>query len=155
VTAVVRDARPPRTILRLVNPVLARVLQSPLGRFVKPLALIEFAGRRSGRRRRVIVGWHELGGAHLVFTPASWRVNFTDGAHAMIRSRGQQHDELGTLVSEPSAVADAINASLASGVSARALALVVPAGHSVTPEDVIATNRRFVRFVPMPADTAR
>jgi hypothetical protein len=148
VTAVVRDARPPRAALRLVNPVISAILRSPLGRFVAPLALIEFAGRMTGKRHRVVVGWHEVGDAHLVFTPAGWRVNFTNGAAAAVRSRGRRHNEVGILVSSPNAVADAINASLASGVSARALALDVPAGHSVTADDVIATNRMIIRFMP-------
>lgn len=71
-----------------------------------------------------------------------------ESAAATVRSRGITRSELGTLETDPSEVAIAINETLASGASARALALDVPAGHSVTADDVIATNRRFVRFVP-------
>ena len=77
-----------------------------------------------------------------------------EGASATVRSRGISRGELGTLETDPSEVAIAINETLASGVSARALALDVPAGHSVTADDVIATNRRFVRFVPSSKESA-
>ncbi len=147
-TAMVRDARPPGTLLRFVNPVLVAFLRTPVGRLITPLALLEFSGRRSAKRYRVVVGWHELGDQPVVVTPASWRANFTSGAPVVVRWRGRRHRYVGTLDADPTAAASAINALLATGTSARALALGIPAGHIVTSDDVTATRRAVVRFHP-------
>jgi len=67
-SAVVRDVRPPLAVIRLLNPIMRFVLRTPLGRVVRPFALLEFSGRRSGRRYRVPVGWHEFNGEPVVLT---------------------------------------------------------------------------------------
>ena len=54
----VRDARPPAALLRVTNPILKTLLRTPVSRVIRPLALIEFRGRRSGRPIRVVVAWH-------------------------------------------------------------------------------------------------
>jgi hypothetical protein len=55
---VVRDGRPPAMLVRLLNPVARVVLRTPFGRIVKPVALLQFTGRRSGRRYVIPVGLH-------------------------------------------------------------------------------------------------
>ena len=142
----VRDARPPAAVLRVTNPILKGLLRTPLGRAIRPLALIEFLGRRSGRLIRVVVAWHMLDGEPVVITPASWRVNFTDGAPATVRWRGHGQRYVGTLEVDPDAVAKAIDTVLRAGTSARALALRVPTDHVVTGDDVVRTRRAVVRF---------
>lgn len=144
--APVRDAHPPSFLLRLLNPVLAALLCTPVGRFIPPLALIEFNGRRSAKCYRVVVGWHQLDDKPVVVTPAHWRANFADGAPVIVRWRGHRHTDYGILDTNPRAVAAAINALLATGISARALALRIPTGHIVTLDDVTATRRALVRF---------
>jgi hypothetical protein len=57
----VADARPPLALIKIMNPVLRRLLPTPFGRVVRPFALLEFAGRRNGRRYKVPVGWYERG----------------------------------------------------------------------------------------------
>ena len=47
-TAVARDARPPLALVRVINPTMRVVLRTPLGRLVRPVALLDFTGRRSG-----------------------------------------------------------------------------------------------------------
>lgn len=142
----VRDARPPTAVLRVTNPILKVLLRTPLSRVIRPLALVEFRGRRSGRRIRVVVGWHTLGGAPVVVTPASWRGNFTGGAPTTVRWRGRRQQYVGTLEDDPAEVATTINAVLHNGTSARALALHVPTGHVITDDDVVRTRRAIVRF---------
>jgi hypothetical protein len=145
---VVRDARPPSGVLRLTNPILKTLLRTPVGRAIRPLALIEFRGRHTGRQLRVVVAWHIIDGAPVVVTPAPWRVNFTDGAPATVRRRGRRDQYIGTLEDDPATVAKTIDAALHNGTSARALALRVPAGHVISEDDVTRTGRAIVRFRP-------
>jgi hypothetical protein len=142
----VRDALPPRIILRLINPILRLVLRTPGSRMIEPLALIEFRGRQSGQRRRVVVGWHLVDDAPVVVTPAPWRVNFSQGHPVTVRWRGRRRDFIGTLETDPAAVSDVINTMLRNGASARSLALTIPAGHAFAPDDAVHTRRSIIRF---------
>jgi hypothetical protein len=144
----VRDARPPAVLLRVTNPILKTLLRTPLSRVIRPLALIEFRGRRTGRRRRVVVAWHVIDGAPVVVTPAPWRVNFIDGAPVTVRWRGRREHYTGTLDDDPAVVAQTIDAALHDGTSARALALRIPDGHVITEDDVTRTDRAIVHFRP-------
>ncbi len=144
----VRDARPPRAVLRLVNPIVKALLRTRASRAMPQIALLEFSGRRTGRGLSVVVGWHALHDARVVFTPASWRSNFSGGAPATVRWRGLDEEHEGTLELDPAAVARAIDVVVRAGTSPRALGLRVPAGHTVTAADVVRTRRAMVRFRP-------
>jgi hypothetical protein len=146
VEGLVRDARPPAAVLRLTNPILKTLLRTPLARAIRPLALLEFRGRRSGRCIRVVVGWHIVEGEPVVVTPAPWRRNFADGAPATMRWRGRRQQYIGTLDDDPAVVANAIDGLLRAGTSARALALRVPGDHRMTSDDVVRTRRAVIRF---------
>jgi len=145
-TQTVRDARPPAAVIMLLNPIMRRVLRTPLGRLVKPFALLEFTGRRSGRRYRVPVGWHVIDGTPVVFTPAPWRVNFADATPVEVRHRGQVEAMTGTLVTDPELVASALNTLFAGGAPPRAVGLNMQSGHMVTATDVVAVDRAMIRF---------
>src|SRR5258706_4319731 len=116
-----------------------------MSRAIRALALLEFAGRRTGRRRRVVVGWHLVDGVPTVLSPAGWRINFTDGWLAKVRSCGATTEYIGTLVTDPHAVAGVINTLLASK-SPRALGLRMPPGHTITATDVVDAHRAMIRF---------
>ncbi|HZQ86625.1 MAG TPA: hypothetical protein VFA83_17395 [Acidimicrobiales bacterium] len=145
-TAVVRDVHPPTAVIRVLNPVMRTVLRSPLGRLVRPFALLEFAGRRSGRRYRVPAGWYVVNGQPVVFSPAPWRVNFAGGATATVRHRGRAQQLTGTLVTDPDEVATALTSVLATGISPRAVGLDIPPGHTLNAADVLAVDRALIRF---------
>jgi hypothetical protein len=147
-TEPVRDAPPPRFALRFINPVILTLLRTPLSRVMRGLAVLQFTGRRTGVSRRVVVGWHDVGGGRVVFTPAPWRANFTGAHDATVRWRGTASPVSGTLDVDPAHVAAAINGALATGTSARSLALHVDEGHEVTPDDVVRVRRGMIRFVP-------
>ncbi len=129
-----------------MNPVLRVVLRTPLGRFVRPFALLEFRGRRSGVRLRVPVGWHETAAGFVVCTPAPWRANFRGGAPVTVRSRGRRHELIGTLADDPEDVAAGLQSLLDRHGSLRPVGVDVPAGHRVTAADVLAVDRALVRF---------
>jgi hypothetical protein len=140
------DAPPPKVALRIANPLVRLLLRTPVGRLIHPLAVIEFRGRRSGRLRRIVVGWHIVGGSPVVLTPARWRANFDGGRPATVRWRGNDADYVGTLETDPAIVAATVNTMLRSGTSARALALRIPAGHTFDAADVADTRRALIRF---------
>lgn len=144
----VTDARPPHAVVRISNPLLAFLLRTRAGSRLPELALLDFPGRRSGRRISVVVGWHVVDGNPIVLTPASWRANFTEGAMARICQGGREGERLGTLELDPAAVAEALNAVLRAGASPRTLGLRVPVGHVITADDVVRTGRAMVRFGP-------
>lgn len=134
--------------MRVSNPLLTFLLGTRAGSRLADLALLEFPGRRTGRRISVVVGWHIVDGTPLVFTPAPWRANFAEGATARVRQGGRDEVQFGTLDLEAAAVAAGLNAVLGAGSSPRALGLRVQAGHVVTAEDVTRTGRAMVRFGP-------
>jgi hypothetical protein len=142
----VRERRPPDAVVRALNPVLRVVLGSRLGRLVKPLAVLEFTGRRTQRRYRVVTGWYQLNGDNVVFSPALWRSNFADGATAQVRHRGTLQTLRGVLVTDAIVVAEALNVLISTGTSPRTLGLWVPPGHRITAEDVTHTRRAMIRF---------
>ncbi|HEY0520258.1 MAG TPA: hypothetical protein VGC84_12265 [Ilumatobacteraceae bacterium] len=148
----VEDAAPPAAVLRVLNPILRLLLRLPTSRLIKPLALAEFTGRKTGERRRVVVGWHRIDDIAVVVTPAAWRANFIGGRSATVRRRGSAADYSGTLVTDPDVVAATLNTLLANGTSPRSLALRMPAGHHITADDVAHTRRALIRFEPATED---
>jgi hypothetical protein len=146
--ASVAERRPPDAVLHVVNPVLRRLLQSPIGRGLPGLGVLEFTGRRTGRRYRVVAGWHEVDGQEFVVTPAPWRANFAGGAPLAVTHRGRTRTGRGELVRDPAAVAEAVQRLLGQGTSARALGMAVASGHRFTVADVVATRKALVRFTP-------
>ena len=147
-TDVARDARPPLILVRLMNPIMRVVLRTALGRLVHPFALLEFTGRRSGRRFLVPVGWHEIDSGHVVFTPAPWRVNFRSGHPVTVRFRGQHQSLTGVLDDDPERVALALQSLADRRGSLRAVGIDIPARHRVTAADVAAVDRAVIRFEP-------
>jgi hypothetical protein len=71
------------------------------------LAVLEFAGRKSGKTFRLPVGHHELLGKHSVLTRRKWRENFRLGTDAKIRLSDGWHDAYGALVDDVPTVAKA------------------------------------------------
>ena len=146
----VSDARPPGIVVRMTNLIVRPLLRTPLARLIRPLALLEFHGRRSGQRRRIVVAWHASDDVGLVITPARWRMNFAGGHPTTVYHRGRSTTLIGTLQTDPVAVADAINQLLDHHASARSLALHIPTGHVLDTDDIINTDRALIRFAAVP-----
>ncbi|MEP7203948.1 MAG: hypothetical protein ABI894_15160 [Ilumatobacteraceae bacterium] len=142
----VQDRKPPPLLVALSNIFLKAILRTPVARVITPMALLSFAGRRSGRSLSVVVGWHTLDGVATVFTPASWKANFTDPTPATVRHRHHRLHLVGTLTTDPTRVADALNRLIRSGTSPGKLALHVPTGYKITASDVTAVRRSMIQF---------
>ncbi len=141
------DARPPVLLVRLMSPVMRAILPTPLGRLVRPFALLVFEGRRSGRRFSVPVGYHEVDGERMVFSPALWRVNFRDGLPVIVWFRGRRASLTGTLDDDPQSVAASLRALARSrDGSLGAVGVKVPPGHEMTAADVVVVDRAAIRF---------
>ena len=136
--------------MRVTNLIVRPLLRTPVARLIKPLALLEFHGRRSGQRRRVVVAWHVIDDVGFVITPARWRMNFVGGHPTTVYRRGRSTTLVGTLETDPAAVADAINRLLDDHASARSLALHIPAGHVLDTDDIVNTDRALIRFEAVP-----
>jgi hypothetical protein len=148
VTPAVTEARPPSAVVAVLNPINRVALRTPFGRVIKPVALLEFEGRRTGRRLRVPVLWHPVRDGGYVFSPATWPPNFAHGALATVTHRGRRREVHGTLVRDPQLVADAFNELLAAGTKSNHTGLHIAPDHEVTADDVVNVNRALIRFVP-------
>ena len=84
---------PPVVFERVVNPLMERLLRSPLHGLVSDsLLLLTFTGRRSGTEYTTPVGYDELDGALFVTsqTDRTWWRNLRDGADVTVRLRGER-----------------------------------------------------------------
>lgn len=143
---------PPPAVLRVVNPVIRLLLRSPLsGRMPAAMAVLEFTGRRSGRRLSVPVGVHEVDDGLVVFTEAAWRHNFTGGREVAVRRGAARRRGRGVLVEDPEAVADALGSAI-QRVGIRNLAMRAAPGHQITRDDLVRAGRTMVRLELDPGD---
>jgi hypothetical protein len=112
------EAEPPHaTLLRVVNPVFAAMLRSPLHRlldvaFRPRLLVLRLPGRRTGRTYDIVVARHDLGGVVSVLTNASWRLNARGGTDAEVTCDGVTRRARAVLVEDPDEVADAYAAEI-------------------------------------------
>jgi hypothetical protein len=136
---------PPLAVIRLVNPIMRRVLRSRVGARMAPLAVLEFTGRRSGLRRSIPVGLHELDGGAAVFTDRPWRASFRGGADVELTRGGTTRRGTAELVDDPAVVGPALAAAVAH-VGARKLGLAVTKGDRPTSVDFGAVGKSMIRI---------
>lgn len=128
---------PPPAMLRCMNVVMRPLLSSRLGSRIKGVMLLEFRGRRTGRRIRVPVNLHIVDGVPMAFTDAPWRHNFASGAQATVILRGKRYDTRGTLVSmTPEQMGQAVRKSLDTGGSAQRMGIKTDRGYVPTAADL-------------------
>jgi hypothetical protein len=145
----VEDARPPRAVLKVANPLMRTLVSSPIGRVLPiPWVVLEFAGRRTGQRYRIVVGCYDAGGQRVAFTPARWRLNFRGGAPVTVIERGRRRAAHGELVEDYAEVAATMQRILDAGVKPRDLGLKMPAGHRLTADDLAANGRQMLQIEP-------
>lgn len=100
-------AHPPHLAMKLVNPLMRVILRSPLHRLVSGhLVLLEFTGRRSGRRLCLPVAWHQVDRSLCVFTNSNWRANFRDRRPLEVTIAGRRHAAHGWLDEDADLVAE-------------------------------------------------
>jgi hypothetical protein len=146
-TANVRLSLPPPKLMRLVNPLVRRILAtSALGRHIQLQGMIEFTGRRSGRAVRVPVCLHDVDGETLIFTERPWRLNFAGGAPVTVTHRGRvRHGRAVLLDAPPAQIGAALRAALDNGATPFELGLKVTRGYHPTSDDLAAIHRGLIR----------
>jgi hypothetical protein len=159
VSAVERQV-PHRSLLKVVNPVFAALLRSPLHRlldavFRPRILVLRITGRRTGRRYDVVVGRHEIDGIPSIFTGMPWRVNLRGGAHVQVTFDGKTFQAHAVLAEDPHEVADAYAAvikRLGWKAAQRQLGLKVNVGRTPTGAELVqAVNRdhlSLIRLLP-------
>lgn len=144
----VRLAPPPRALMRTINPLIRRVIAHPrLGRRVPLMAVLEFTGRRSGARLRVPVCLHSIDGVPMVFTPRSWRLNFTEPAPVAVTARGRvRHGRAVLLHPTPEERGAALRRALDNGATPFELGLKAARGHDITAGELSAIGLALIRI---------
>jgi len=102
----VERVKPPGAMVRVANPVMRRLLGSPLHGLVdKHLMLLHFRGRRTGRAYVVAVRRRTIDGRLAALTNSGWRVNFRGGAPVEVTLGGELRRGDAELVEDPEEVA--------------------------------------------------
>src|SRR5262245_5112617 len=95
----VEAGHPPQAVLRLVNPALDLLLQTPLvGSLRKQLMVLRFSGRKSGRPYSVPLSAHMIDNELYALTGAAWKQNFRGGAPAKVLYDGKTTEMRGELI---------------------------------------------------------
>ena len=106
-SAAVTVSHPPDRILRAVNPLLRRLLRTPIaGAARKQLMVLSFTGRKSGRQYSIPVSAHQIDGDLYALAGAAWKNNFAGGAPAEVLHDGKEVTMRGELIKDPAVVAD-------------------------------------------------
>jgi hypothetical protein len=100
-------SHPPEGILRAVNPVLKSLLRTPLaGAARNQLMVLNFSGRKSGKRYSLPVSAHVIDGQLYALAGANWTKNFRDGADAEVLHNGKTTAMRGQNIEDPAVVAE-------------------------------------------------
>ncbi|MEY2402830.1 MAG: hypothetical protein QOD38_381 [Acidimicrobiaceae bacterium] len=144
-SAEVRSKPPPAALMRFISPLMRALIRSPLGRRMQPLAVLRFTGRRTGKRRAIPVGVHDIDGVACVFTDRPWRLNFRPGIEVVVEHGGQRRLGRAELIDDPALVGPTL-ARAVETAGARKLGLFVAKDHQATAEELAAVGRSLIEI---------
>jgi hypothetical protein len=102
----VKRSVPPPALLKMGNPLVRMLLGSPLHAVLDDSFLVlHLAGRKTGRRYDIPVGYVDMEGKLAVVTVARWRVNLRGGADVQVTLRGRLRSVHALLEEDPASVA--------------------------------------------------
>jgi hypothetical protein len=144
----VRLNPPPPALMRLVNPLVRRVLTTRLfASRIGTIVLVEFRGRRTGRLLRIPMGLHDIDGVPTAFTCRRWRLNFTGSVPVTVIRRGQPRPGRAILVAAaPGQVGVALRSALDSGASPFVLGLKIDKRHDPSIAELDAAGLSMIQF---------
>ena len=133
----VEDGRPPKAVLRFVNPIAVALLRSRLHRLIsKNLILLTVTGRKSGRSYTLPVTRHDRPDGTLVVGGAGgWRHNLRAGTDVRVTLDGRERTAHVTVEEDPTRAAEVFKGLLES-TNARAVGVKVNVQHSPTPDEI-------------------
>jgi hypothetical protein len=134
--------------MRIVNPLVRRVLATPLlASRIGTIALVELRGRRTGRLLRIPVGLHDIGGVPTAFTCRRWRLNCAGGADVTVTRRGRPRDGTAVLVAaEPGQVGAALQTALGNGASPFVLGVKIGRRYHPSIAELDAAGLSIIQF---------
>lgn len=149
-------SHPPAAVLRVINPLIGRLLRTPLpGSLRKQMMVVNVTGRKSGKRYSIPLSAHRIDGDLYALTSAPWKHNFRDGATADVLHDGRVTTMRGELITDVGAVADLSTRSAQSYGAKRAQTMMglkfrddrIPTAEEFT--ELVRRERYVaVRFVP-------
>jgi hypothetical protein len=153
-------AHPPDAVLRVVNPVLKGLLNTPLmGPARRQFMIVSFTGRKTGRHLSVVVSAHQIDDALYSLTGANakWRYNFRDGAQAQVLFNGKTASMHGELIDDVGLLADLytrLTQSYGAKRAGRSMGLAFRNNEAPTRDQFAAAVQelrlRGIRFTPAP-----
>jgi hypothetical protein len=134
--------------MRMVNPLVRRVLASPVfASRIGTIVLVELRGRRTGRVLRIPMGLHDIKGVSTAFTGRRWRLNFTDGAEVCVTQRGRRRQGTAALLDpEPGQVGAALRTALDDGASPFVLGLKIDKRYRPSVAELDTTGLSMIQF---------
>jgi hypothetical protein len=103
----IEAGHPPQSLLRVVNPILSFLLQTPLlGNLREQLMVLSFTGRKSGRPYSVPLSAHVIDKELYALTGAAWKQNFRGGAAALVVYDRKTTEMRGELIRDRATVSD-------------------------------------------------
>src|SRR6202012_6007060 len=100
-------SHPPAVVLRVINPILKKVLHTPLaGPARNQFLVVNFTGRKSGKPYSIVLSAHLSDAILYAMTGATWKANFRDGAPAQVLHCGKTPATRGELITDRAPVAD-------------------------------------------------
>jgi len=133
----VEDARPPKAVLTLVNPIMVALLRSRMHRLAsKNFMLLTVTGRKSGRSYTLPVSRHEQPDGTLVVSAAgSWRHNLRGGGDVRVTLDGRERSAHVTSEENPVRAAEVFK-GLLDRAGPRDVGVKVNVDRSPTPEEI-------------------
>jgi hypothetical protein len=99
----------PKGLYRVINPIMAGLLRSPLHRLLSnSLMLLSFQGRKTGKRYRIPVGYVEQGNRLFLFSHSAWAKNFRSETPVSLRLRGVARQGRATLTEDPATIGNMV-----------------------------------------------
>jgi deazaflavin-dependent oxidoreductase (nitroreductase family) len=109
-TATISRRIPPQRLINMINPLVRRILASPLhGALDKSLLILHVTGRRTGRRYDIPVGYVNLGQQLVVITQHTWRANLRGQDHVEVTYRGHRQPMAARLDEDEQATASILH----------------------------------------------
>jgi hypothetical protein len=101
----ITQSHPPKAFFRVVNPILARLLRTPFASGArKQFMVVDFTGRKSGRRYSLVLTAHLIDGVLYALSGATWKANFRGGTPARVLHDGKTVAMRGELITDTAMV---------------------------------------------------
>ncbi|HEY0606632.1 MAG TPA: hypothetical protein VGD58_27145 [Herpetosiphonaceae bacterium] len=101
----------PKVFYRVINPLMAALLRSPLhGRLSHAMLLLSFHGRKSGKRYTLPLGYVQQYDRIFVLTHSPWWKNLRGGAPVLMRLQGRNVGGTASIVEDSALIGEVMQA---------------------------------------------